>query len=95
MKKKYPETFFESSGGEGPLYVYFSKGPYGNAVDDESGKGAGFFSENGELIGVLFDRVNESSDAQTLKFSKNRSVTIRVKNKKIIEVTLVSPKKAA
>ena len=68
MKSKYPEIFFENSGGEGPLYIYFDDGPYGNAIDDETGAGAGFFSEDGQLLAVLFDHVNSKKDFQALKF---------------------------
>ena len=93
--KKYPEVFFESSGGEGPLYVYFVDGPYGKAIDDESGNGAGFFSETGQLIGVLVGHVNEAKDEKVLRFLKKKTVSIKVKNGKVIEAKVSPSKKAA
>jgi hypothetical protein len=86
MKSKYPEIYFESSGGDGPLYVYFEDGPYGNAIDDKTGAGAGFFNEQGRMIAVLFDRVVAASDHAILKFPKNQYVEIKVKNKKVVEL---------
>lgn len=82
MSTKYPEFYFECSGGEGPLYVYFEDGPYGNAIDDETGDGAGFFDEHGRLIAVLFDQVTEESDHKKLKFKKISSLKLRFKKEK-------------
>jgi hypothetical protein len=94
MSVKYPEFFFESAGGEGPLYVYFEDGPYGNANDDETGEGAGFFDENGRLIAVLFDHVNENNDHKVLKFKKNNFVEIKVSKGKVVEVKSSYTKKS-
>lgn len=96
IKSKYPESYFESSGGEGPLYVYFEDGPYGNAIDDETGAGAGFFDEHGRLIAVLFDRVLENADHKILKFKKKQFVEIKVIKGKVVDIksTYLKPTKS-
>jgi|GEM_PF-6770644 len=98
-KCRFPEFYFESSGGEGPLYVYFEDGPYGNAVDDETGSGAGFFNDQGRLIAVLFDHVAASSDRKMLKFAKKQFVEVVIKNGKAVELksshTKISKRKAS
>jgi hypothetical protein len=94
MSVKYPEFYFEHSGGEGPLYVYFEDGPYGNAIDDETGEGAGFFDEHGHLIAVLFDHVTEESDYKKLKFKKNQFVEISVRKGKVTDLKSSYLKKA-
>jgi hypothetical protein len=95
-KSKYPEFYFESSGGEGPLYIYFEDGPYGNAIDDETGDGAGFFDEYGHLVAVLFDRVLESADHKVLKFKKEQFVEIKVSKGKVVDIksTYLKPPKS-
>lgn len=97
MKTKYPEIYFENSGGEGPLYVYLESGPYGNAVDDETGLGAGFFNENGRLLAVLYDHISSEKDHCCLRFPKNQSVEIKVKNGKVVDIKVSqkNPKKVA
>jgi hypothetical protein len=94
MKSKYPEIFFEDSGGEGPLYVYFDEPPYGNAIDDETGAGAGFFSVDGNLLAVLFDNVNSNEDLQSLKFPGQALVKIKVKKGKVVGLSGIPSKKS-
>ena len=36
------DVFFEDFGGEGPLAIYWKKGPYGNAIDSDCGNGVVF-----------------------------------------------------
>jgi hypothetical protein len=94
MSLKYPEFYFESSGGEGPFYIYFEDGPYGNAIDDETGDGAGFFDENERLIAVLFDHVSKDNDHKILKFRKNQFVEIKVSKGKVINLKSTYSKKS-
>lgn len=92
-KKKYPEYYFENDGGEGPLYIYFEDGDYGNAIDDGTGAGAGFFDDQGRMIAVLFDRVSDKNDHQTVKFKNGQFVEIRVSKGKVSIVNSTYSKK--
>ena len=95
MKKKYPEIFFESRGGEGPLFIYYSEKPYGNAIDDESETGAGFFGKDGELKAVMFDHVSKASDHQKLIFKSGCVVEIKVKKGQVTHQILFPTSKAS
>ena len=91
MKK--PKISFRVFGDSGPLSVYFYPGPYGDAVEAQSGDGVGWFSSSSkELLGVEFDDVSEKADSQVLKFKGGWEVEVEVK-KGQAAVKLHNPKK--
>ncbi len=63
-----PKVSFRVIGDSGPLSLSWYPGPWGDAVEAKRGRGVGFFSPNGELLGVEFDDVQEKSDRQALVF---------------------------
>lgn len=76
MKK--PEVSFRVFGGSGPLSIYWTDGPYGDAIDSTSGKGVAWISPSGDTLGVEFDDVNEVIDHQVLKLANGETVTVDV-----------------
>jgi hypothetical protein len=76
MKK--PEISFRVFGGSGPLSIYWTDGPYGDAIDSTSGKGVAWISPSGDTLGVEFDDVNEAKDHQVLKLTNGEIVTVDV-----------------
>ena len=64
--KTKPKIHFDSFGGSGPLGVYWYDGPYGLAKECLEGVGVVFLSSNGELLGAIFDDIDESKDDQRL-----------------------------
>ena len=76
MKK--PEVSFRVFGGSGPLSIYWTDGPYGDAIDSTSGKGVAWISPSGDTLGVEFDDVNEVNDHQVLKLANGETVTVDV-----------------
>jgi hypothetical protein len=81
MKK--PEISFRVFGGSGPLSIYWTDGPYGDAVDSLSGRGIAWLAPNGDTLGVEFDDVLVESDHQELKLSNGEKITIAVKKGKV------------
>ena len=81
MKK--PEVSFRVFGGSGPLSIYWTDGPYGDAIDSTSGKGVAWISPSGDTLGVEFDDVNEVIDHQVLKLANGETVTVDVKKGKV------------
>lgn len=79
---KRPEISFRHFEGSGPLSVYWFPGPYGVAVEAIKGRGVGWFSPTGELLGVEFDEVKIKEDSQTLEF-RGYSVSVKVRNGKV------------
>ncbi len=77
MKK--PRISFRIIGDSGPLSAYFYPGPYGDAIEANSGNGVGWFSPSKELLGVEFDDVSADLDHQTLVFSGGYKVEVHVK----------------
>ena len=80
MKKG--KVFFHPIEGTGPLTISWTSGPKGDAVEAKKGAGVGFFSENGDLLSVIFDEVQFPEDDQTLEFSSDR-VEITLKNGRV------------
>ena len=76
MKK--PEVSFRVFGGSGPLSIYWTDGPYGDAIDSTSGKGVAWISPSGDTLGVEFDDVNEVIDHQVLKLANGETVSVDV-----------------
>ncbi len=81
MKK--PEVSFRVFGGSGPLSIYWTDGPYGDAIDSTSGKGVAWISPSGDTLGVEFDDVNEVNDHQVLKLANGETVTVAVSKGKV------------
>lgn len=81
MKK--PEISFRSHSGSGPLSIYWSQGPYGDAIEASSGNGVSWHSPNGELLGVEFDDVSDTNDSQTLTLVNGTKINLKVNNGKI------------
>ena len=68
-------------GNSGPLMISWTDKPKGDAVEDLSGNGVGFFSKDGDILACEFDDV-KSTDHQTLQF-ENYTVEIHVRNGKV------------
>jgi len=84
MKNKTkPKIHFDSFGGSGPLGVYWYDAPYGLAQECVEGDGVVFLSPNGELLGAIFDDVNESNDDQILVTAIGHQIHLTVTNKKV------------
>ncbi len=83
VRSKKIEIFFEERGGEGPLAIYLLKGPYGDAIQANNGRGVGFFDQTGKLIAVQFDLVNAKKDKQKIEFQNGTSVEINVQKSKV------------
>jgi hypothetical protein len=81
MKK--PEVSFRSHSGSGPLSIYWSPGPYGDAIESLSGNGVSWHSPNGELLGVEFDDVLEINDSQSLTLKNGTKVNVKVNKGKV------------
>jgi hypothetical protein len=80
MKKA--KISFRVIGDSGPLSISWFQGPKGDAVEAKNEIGVGFFSEDGEILAVEFDDVNEKHDHQVLEFDRYR-VEVSVDNGKI------------
>lgn len=81
--KTKPKIHFDSFGGSGPLGVYWYDGPYGLAKECLEGDGVVFLSPNGELLGAIFDDVEESKDDQILISPLGHQIHVIVTNKKV------------
>jgi hypothetical protein len=84
MKK--PRVSFRHFSGSGPVSVYWHDGPYGDAIEATKGRGVAWLASNGQLLGVEFDDVEWTSDAQTLHLSNGDTVSLHVRRGKV-EVT--------
>lgn len=73
-----PEIWFEKRGGRGPLCIHWLPGPYGDAIEDQTENGHGYFAPNGELLAAYFDDVSAKSDHQILKFSNGLKSYVEV-----------------
>ena len=73
---------FRVIGDSGPLTISWFDGPKGDAVEAKNGIGVGFFSNDGTLLCVEFDDVEEKKDHQELEFDRYR-VTVDVNKGKI------------
>ena len=82
MKK--PEISFRHFSGSGPLSIYWYPGPYGIAIEATKGRGVGWFSPSGELLGIELDDVCVKEDSQTIEFRSGNAVSVRVKGGKVI-----------
>ena len=80
MKKG--KVFFHPIEGSGQLSISWSLDPKGDAIEAKNGEGVGFFSDKGELLGVIFDEVQSLQDHQTLEFARYKIEAI-VKNGKV------------
>ena len=80
----------------GPLTISWFKGPKGSAVEAKNGIGVGFFSDDGTLLCVEFDDVEETKDHQELVFDRYR-VSVDVNHGKITHALapLAAPKKGS
>lgn len=80
MKKG--KVFFHPIDGSGALTISWSSGPKGDAVEAKKGSGVGFFSENRELLCVIFDEVRSDNDHQVLEFDRDH-IEIAIKNGRV------------
>ena len=76
------KIFYRPIEGSAPLTVSFSSSPKGDATESLNEKGVGFFSNEGTLLGAIFDNVNEKRDHQLLEFKNGISVELKITNKK-------------
>lgn len=81
MKKA--KVFYHPIDGSGALTISWSSGPKGDAVEAKKGSGVGFFSEKGDLLGVIFDEVQSDNDHQILEFDRDH-IEITIKNGKVV-----------
>ena len=93
MKKKKPELFYRSIDGSAPLSIYWYEGPKGDAVEANNEDGVGFFGPSRELLGVIFDDVEEGNDHQVLEFDRYRVEVFVRKGKVSYSVTELPPVK--
>ena len=71
-------VFFHPKEGSASLTISWSSMPKGAAVAADKGSGVGFFSEAGELLYVIFNKVQSKSDHQTLTFARGTvEITVR------------------
>jgi len=89
MKKG--KVFFHPIEGAGPLTISWTSGPKGDAVEAKKGAGVGFFSDEGDLLCVIFDEVESAEDLQILEFDRDR-VEVMLK-KGLVTYTVSKPKK--
>ena len=90
-----PKVFYHPIDGSAPLTATFSTAPKGDAIEAKNELGVGFFSEGGELLGVVFDDVQEINDHQFLLFPNYR-VDVTTRHGKIkldVEELKKSPKR--
>ena len=80
MKKA--KISFRVIGNSEPLSNSWFQGANGDAIEAKNEIGIGFFSTDGEFLGVEFDDVNEKEDRQILEFDHYR-VDVSVHNGKI------------
>ncbi len=92
MKKG--KVFFHPIEGSGTLTISWTSGPKGDAIEAKKGSGVGFFSNSGELLGVIFDEVQSIQDQQTLVFNRYR-VEITVKNNKVAHIVTETASKSS
>jgi len=78
-----PIISFRAIDGSGPLSIYWTDGPYGDAIEAVSGNGVAWLSPRGDILGVEFDDVSECDDVQELKLSNGESVKVVVKKGKV------------
>lgn len=76
------KVFFHPIDGSASLEISWSDRPKGDAIEAKKGEGVGFFSENGNLLSVIFDEVLEDRDHQILEFSEHR-IEVRVKEGRV------------
>ena len=62
--------FFHPIDGTGSLTISWTSAPKGDATEANKGSGVGFFSEEENLLAVIFDEVKERQDLQVLDFDK-------------------------
>lgn len=85
MKKG--KIFFHPIEGTGSLTISWSSGPKGDAIEAKKGSGVGFFSDNGDLLCVIFDEVQADNDHQVLEFDRDRIEIRATKGKVDYKVT--------
>lgn len=94
MKNK-PEASFYPKDGSGLITLYWTEGPYGLGTEPEEGFGVGFFDSERRILGVQFFDVEEKSDNQTLLFENGFSVSVKIKNGKVVDIKTTPAKKVA
>jgi len=90
MKKG--KIFFHPIDGTGSLTISWTSVPKGDATEADKGSGVGFFSEEGNLLAVIFDEVKERQDQQILDFNKI-SIEVMVKAGKVKYIIVNKPSK--
>ena len=65
---KRGEVFFHPMEGSGQLSISWSSAQKGAAIEAKKGNGVGFFSNNGDILSVIFDDVVAAEDHQVLEF---------------------------
>lgn len=90
MKKG--KIFFHPIDGSGSLAISWSTEPKGDAKEAKTGSGVGFFSESGDLLGVIFDEVQSDNDRQQLEFEQFKVEIIVKKGQVEYSVIWVPPK---
>lgn len=80
---KTPSVSFRIIGNSGPLSLYWSEGPFGDAVESREGNGVVWLSGSGELLAAEFDDVNKTQDHQTLTSPEGTIIEVTVKTGKV------------
>jgi hypothetical protein len=92
MKPK--KIFYSPHDGSGPLGIYWYDGPYGEAHEAPEQCGSLFLAPNKEILGVIFDDVDENDDHQFLTAPLGEKIEVRTKNGKV-DVKVAKLKKHA
>lgn len=93
--RKNPKILFNPIDGSAPLSIYWFDGQKGDAVEANSGDGVGFFDRSENLLGIIFDDVEQKVDKQELLFSNGLEILIEVNNGNVKIVKLVIPEEKA
>ena len=80
---KSPLISFRAIGNSGPLSVYWSDGPFGDAIESKEKNGVVWLSAKGELLAVEFDDVRSDHDYQEISAPGGEVIEVTVKNKKV------------
>jgi|GEM_PF-1855704 len=67
----------------GPLSIYWTDGPYGDAIESTSGRGVAWISPSGDTLGVEFDDVSEAKDHQELMLPNGERIAIDILKGKV------------
>ena len=75
-----PIISFRVIGSSGPLSIYWSEGPFGNAIESKEGNGVVWLSAKGELLGAEFDDIKKDNDHQRISIPDGTVIEVEITN---------------